>query len=524
MNARTGIAELVRIAQQRSTPGLVIRIVVPFGSKCPMIVSTPRSRLVLAAVTGGLVIVMISGLLANYHDGHDQIVFAVTFILCNVIAFWHTRHQGWQSVFTVGAVTAALVLVSIVAAFPRLPDQVLRAQFVKGMDAGLQLGKPFLFPIACLPLLTMAFASAARYVMGRRVMGATVSILTAVMVLSGMVAYARTINPRAPISHRPPLGVSVDEVLQAAEQVPPEWQIDPMAEDREGPTAVELRDIEYGPHGWRNQLNLFRPTNVNSPVPVVVYIHGGWVIGDKDHDGYVAPWVHALLRNGIAIAPINYRLAASPVDAGDPNGVPFPAQIQDCYAAIRFLRANAAEYSLDPNNIAVMGHSGGGHLAALVGLASDVEEFNNDGWNLEIDHRVKAAISLAGPTNLCIYEKQTNLFLQTLNQPNWEYVLVSSDFHSTVGMLIGAPLRYNMKKAYAASPVSHVSSDDPPLLLVHGFRDAVVAPHQAELLHCELRAAGVESELHIIPGAGHFLGEHPGIATPIVDFLQKHLR
>lgn len=489
-----------------------------------MIVVTPRSRPVLTAVTVGTVIVMISGYFANYYDGHDQVVLAMTLIVCNVLAFWHTRHQGWHSVFTVGAVTATLILVSIATAFPRMPDQVLRAHFVKGMNAGLQLGKPYLFPITFLPLLTMTFASTARYAMGRRVIGASVSILAGGLLVSGMIAYARTIGPRTNISHPPPLGVSADELLQAAEQVPPEWRVDRVAEGREGPTAVELRDIEYGPHGWRNQLNLFRPANTNSPVPVVVYIHGGWVIGDKDSDGCPAPWAHALLRSGIAVAPINYRLAPSPLLEGDPNGVPFPAQIQDCYAAIRFLRANAVKYGLDPSNIAVMGHSGGGHLAALVGLASEVEEFHSDGWNLEVDHRVKAAISLAGPTDIRVYETQSNLFLQTLNQPSWEYVRAPSDFHSIVGMLLGGPLRDNMNKAVAASPVSYVSRDDPPLLLMHGFRDAVVAPHQTELLHCKLRAAGVESELHMIPGVGHFLGKYSGTATPIVQFLLKHLR
>lgn len=489
-----------------------------------MIIAFLRSRPVLTAVTVGTVIVMISGYFANHYDGHDQIVLGVTFIFCNAIAFRHTCNQGWKSVFTVGAVTATLTLASAIAGFSRLPDQVLHAHFVKGIEAGVQLGRPLLFPIACLPLLAMTMASAARYVMGRRVIGATVSFLAVGLLVSGMIAYARTIGPRTNISYPPPLGVSADELLQAAEQVPPEWRVDRVAEGREGPTAVELRDIEYGPHGWRNQLNLFRPANASSPVPVVVYIHGGWVVGDKDGEGYQTAWVHALLRSGIAVAPINYRLAPSPLEEGDPNGVPFPAQIQDCYAAIRFLRANSAKYGLDPNNIAVMGHSGGGHLAALAGLASDVEEFHKDGWNLEIDHRVKAAISLAGPTDVRVYEKQTNSFLQTLNLPNWEYCAAPSDFHSIVGMLIGGPLRDNMNKAVAASPVSYVSNDDPPVLLIHGFRDAVVAPHQSELLHCKLRAAEVESELHIVPGAGHPLAAHPGTATPIVQFLLKHLR
>ena len=483
-----------------------------------------RLQPVLAATIVGAVSVMISGLMANYHDGHDGIVFGLVFFLCNAIAFWNTRNQGWRSVLMVGAVSASLLLVTMAASFPRLSDQVLRSHVIHGLTAGWQLGLPLLIPIAFFSLLAMAIASVARYTMGRRVIGAAMSVLAAGLVVFGMIAYARTLDPKASIEFPPPLGISTDELLQSAEAVPPEWKVYPAAEGRDVPTATELRDIAYGPHGWRNQLNLFRPADVDAPIPVVVYIHGGgWVIGDKD-EVHQTPWVHALLRNGIAIAPINYRLAPSQCEGGDSNGVPFPAQIQDCYAAIRFLRANAVKYNLDPGKIAVMGHSAGGHLAALVGLASDVKEFNNEGWNLEIDHRVKAALSLAGPTDLRILDSQAKFSLQTLNQPNWEYRGSTTDFDSVVGMLLGGPLRDNIEKAVAASPVSYVSSDDPPVLLMNGFRDAIVPPHQAELLHCKLRAAGVESELHLVPGAGHSLAACPGTSTPIVQFLQKHLK
>ena len=327
------------------------------------------------------------------------------------------------------------------------------------------------------------------------------------------------------VSPPPPLGASTDEVLLSAENVPPEWELDAIGKGSGKPEAIVTKDIQYGPHGWRNQLNLFRPKSVDKPVPVVVYLHGGWVIGDKDGEGYQEPWVDALLANGIAVAPINYRLAPSTYLGGDPNGTLFPAQIQDCYGAVRFLRKHAAEYKLDPNNIAVMGHSAGGHLAALAGLASDVEEFHTDGWNLEVDHRVQAAVVLAGVTDLRTTERQANYFAATLNFPSWEYLQIpDGDPTSAVGCLIGGSLRDNMETAIKASPVSHVSSNDPPILLIHGFRDIQVAVHQAETLYCLLRQAGVKSELHIIPGAGHPLAKHPGTSVPIVQFLRKHFR
>ena len=101
-----------------------------------------RSQPVRAATIVGAVSVMISGLFANYYDGHDGIVFGLVFFLCNVIAFWHTRNQGWRSVLIVGAVSASLLLVTMAAGFPRLPDQVLRSHVIHGLTAGWKLGLP----------------------------------------------------------------------------------------------------------------------------------------------------------------------------------------------------------------------------------------------------------------------------------------------------------------------------------------------------------------------------------------------
>jgi len=93
-----------------------------------------------------------------------------------------------------------------------------------------------------------------------------------------------------------------------------------------------------------------------------------------------------------------------------------------------------------------------------------------------------------------------------------------------VPMLLGGPVAQNMDKAAKASPVSYVSEDDPPILLVYGFRDIVVPPHQGEYFHCLLRGAGVDSQLVLIPGAGHTLAEYPTSTEAIVEFFRSRLQ
>jgi acetyl esterase/lipase len=270
------------------------------------------------------------------------------------------------------------------------------------------------------------------------------------------------------------------------------------------PEGVKLvADVEYGPHGERNRLDVYVPPG-DGPFPLVIWVHGGgWQNGSKAGGG---PAVR-LLNNGYATASINYRLSGQAT---------FPAQIEDCKAAVRFLRANAKQYKLNPDRFGVWGSSAGGHLVALLGTAGDVKEFEGDGRNPGVSSRVQAVCDFYGPTDL--------LQMGKMSKANSK---IDHDAPtSPEAKLIGGPLQSNKEKADRANPVKYVTKDDPPFLIVHGDADPLVPDGQSKLLHDALQKAGVESTLIVIPGAGHGgaqFGDAERIGK-ITAFFDKHLK
>ena len=264
------------------------------------------------------------------------------------------------------------------------------------------------------------------------------------------------------------------------------------------------RDLAYGPHKERNTLDLFIPTEGEAPRPLVIWIHGGaWRGGSKD--GGPRPAMQ-LLRRGYAVASINYRLS---------QHAPFPAQIEDCKAAVRFLRANAAKYGLDPDHFGVWGGSAGGHLVALLGTSGDVKELEGDGSNSGVSSRVQAVCDIFGPANL----------LTIAAQSGPDSTLRHDAPDSPESLLLGGPILERKDAARRASPVTYITRDDPPFLILHGDRDTTVPVGQSRELHTALQKAGVDSSLMIIPGAGH----GPEILTPetlraVVTFFDEHLK
>ncbi len=270
----------------------------------------------------------------------------------------------------------------------------------------------------------------------------------------------------------------------------------PKAQPMLPPDAQVLRDLEYVPGGHeRNKLDLYLPAGADHPLPVVVWIHGGgWRAGSKDRCPAVG-----LLRKGFAVASVNYRLS---------QHAPFPAQIEDCKAAIRWLRANAKKYNLDPNHIGVWGGSAGGHLVALLGTSGDVKQLEGKSGNLDQSSRVQCVVDFFGPTDLTRVSPQQN-------KPD-----------SPVSLLLGGPLPEKKELAVKASPVTYITKDDPPFLILHGDQDDVVPINQSELLDEALRKAGVDCTFIRVTGNGHggpdFLA--PKNRKTIVEFFEKHLK
>ncbi len=241
-------------------------------------------------------------------------------------------------------------------------------------------------------------------------------------------------------------------------------------------------------------LDLYFPPS-GGPWPAVVYVHGGsWMHGDKSE---ALMFAHQMTAQGFLVVSVNYRLY--------PLGT-FPAMIQDVKCAIRFLRANAAQFKLDPERIGAIGPSAGGHLVSLLGT-SDASA----GWDVgeypEQSSRVQAVIAMAAVTDL------------TRPFPNADIETMK---------LIG----FGEHNVLQASPVNHVTSDDPPFLLIHGDRDDVVPVEQSQLMYDRLVQADVPAQLVIVQNANHSFVAPSGSTTPtmievgqmIQDFLTQYLQ
>jgi len=259
--------------------------------------------------------------------------------------------------------------------------------------------------------------------------------------------------------------------------------------------VTAYRDLEYVPGGHeRQKLDLYVPKDAKGKLPVILWIHGGaWMAGSKD--GCPAlPFT----KEGYAVASCNYRLSQHAV---------FPAQIEDCKAAVRFLRANAEKYQLDAEHLGVWGASAGGHLVALLGTSGEVKELEGASGDLKQSSRVQAVVDWFGPSDFTKMGGNHN------------------DTRSPEARLIGGAVQDNKDKVAKADPITYVSKDDPPFLIMHGDQDNTVPYNQSELLEAALKKAGVEVTLVKVEGAGHGFGaKSPELNKQVLAFFDKTLK
>ena len=250
----------------------------------------------------------------------------------------------------------------------------------------------------------------------------------------------------------------------------------PASADDSSTSKNIVRGIEFAkPNEHSLLLDLYLPEDRSEPVPVVVFVHGGgWKNGSRKSAEKTAAW---LTEHGIAVASIDYRLT---------DVAMWPAQINDCYAAVRWVRDHAEEYGLDGDHIGAWGTSAGGHLVALMGTrAYSGEETTSS--------RVQAVCDWFGPSEL-----------MTMPPNNVGDGRTAEDVAKSNGAkLLGATVREVPKLAADASGFDHVTSDDPPFLIMHGDKDPGVPLEQSQKLHARLVNAGVGSRLHVVEGAGH---------------------
>ncbi len=264
--------------------------------------------------------------------------------------------------------------------------------------------------------------------------------------------------------------------------------------------GVQLqRDVEYGKAGDRSlKLDLMRPKKESDRLrPAIVFIHGGgWRAGNKSAGlGRILPFVASGKYVGATVA---YRLSGEAI---------WPAQIHDCKAAIRWIRANAGRYGIDPKRIGVWGISAGGHLVALLGTSGGVTHLEGASGSADALSRVACVVDYCGPTDFPSFAEQ----LPDMAKPD-----------SVVWQLFGGTVKEKMDVAKAASPITHVDKSDPPFLIVHGTRDPLVPIAQAENFHAALTKAGVDSTYIKMIDGRHVPGGEE-IARRVTNFFDKHL-
>lgn len=283
----------------------------------------------------------------------------------------------------------------------------------------------------------------------------------------------------------PVLSIVLSQVLaRAAELVVPE--------------SVRFeKNIEYAnPDDQHLQLNLARPADGAGPFPAVLCIHGGgFRAGTRDSYDKLCM---SLAQHGLVAATISYRLAPK---------YQFPAAVQDCKAAVRWLRLNAAKYRIDPERIGVTGSSAGGHLAQFLGVTAGVHEFEGD-QNPGPSSAVVCVVNVYGPSD----------FTKSYGK--------SVDAHEVLPLWLGGDLERARLRHIQASPLNWVTPNAVPTLLIHGTEDKYVAYEQALWMEERLKACGVDVRLITMQGAGHgFKGaDAENAEKALVAFFEERLK
>ena len=243
---------------------------------------------------------------------------------------------------------------------------------------------------------------------------------------------------------------------------------------------VVLHDVVTGRGGGRDlHAEVAYPKNATGLLPAIIYIHGGGWSGGTHKSGLVLQIAHA----GYFAASIEYRLSGEAL---------WPAQIQDCNLGVRWLRANAAKYNVDPNRIGAWGDSAGGHLVACLATMSDVKEFQGDGGYPGVSSAVQAVVDYYGPTD----------FVTIVNPPPKALPVVVR--------LFGATYDQNPSLWKSGSPIAYVKPNDPPILIVQGDSDSTVPMAQSTNFDAALTKVGAPHQLVIVKNAEHGFGALPG--------------
>jgi acetyl esterase/lipase len=271
-----------------------------------------------------------------------------------------------------------------------------------------------------------------------------------------------------------------------------------------------ITDVAYAPPqpagSQGHLLDLYLPPGARRKAPLVIWSHGSGWLAENGREG-AAALAEILNPYGFAVAGVAIRSSAN---------ARFPGQLHDIKAAIRFLRANAPRYRLDPRRFAIVGESSGGWTAAMAAVTGGVRSLEGDVGVRGPSSRVQAAVPFYPPTDFLQMDAH---MIDDCVPFNTIFGLADchADARSPESLLVGCPIESCAARVAAANPVDYVDRHDPPALIVHGQQDLFVPFHQSTLLYEAVRRACGEAALFTLPDAGHgFVGDPPGLEDPAV--------
>ncbi len=260
------------------------------------------------------------------------------------------------------------------------------------------------------------------------------------------------------------------------------------------------------------KMDVLKPQK-NEKMPAIVFIAGGGFI-NANKDSSIQQRME-LANAGYVVASIDYRVAPTAI---------FPQPLEDVKAAIRYLKAHAGKFNINPDKIGVMGESAGGYLSAMTGATNGMRQFDI-GEDLGQNSNIQAAVDLFGLSDLTRvgsdFSKEVQETHKSPGATEALWVNGSPNFGGKDGGILADP-----EKSKTANPITYISDKTPPFLLMHGDKDTVVSPSQTEILHQALIAHGIESTRYIVKGAQHggIYWAQPEVMQVIIDFFDKHLK
>ena len=263
-------------------------------------------------------------------------------------------------------------------------------------------------------------------------------------------------------------------------------------------SGVVYRQIKSARRVDQLLMTVLQP-RTNGLKPAIVYFPGGG-FSSADHEKFIEMRM-ALAKAGFVVAAVQYRVVPTK----------FPALIEDAKGAVRYLKAHAAEYGIDPERIGVLGDSAGGYVAEMMAATNGEKGWDTGDW-LNVSSDIAAAVSFYGISDLTTIGEGLNQDKVHSSPAVTEALLVNG---AAFGNFAGAPITADKTKAMAASPLGHVDGTEPPVLLMHGSADTLVSPMQSKHFYDALKAKKTDVSYVLVEGAHH--GDDPWFQKPVID-------